>query len=73
LNPPFRVTSLDHLVGTGKQSRGDFEAERLGGRQIDNEVELGRLLDWNVGRLCPRRILSTKSAARRNWLARFGP
>jgi hypothetical protein len=26
---------------------------RPGGRQIDNEIELGRLLDWNVGRLRP--------------------
>jgi hypothetical protein len=39
--------------------------ERLGGLEIDDEIEFGRLLDRDVGGLRPRRILSTNSAARR--------
>ena len=30
---------------------GTVEAERLGGRQIDDEIELSRLLDRKVARL----------------------
>src|SRR5262249_21793573 len=46
--PPSRVTSLDHLVRASEQRRRHIEAERLGGGQIDDEVELGWLLDRNV-------------------------
>ena len=43
--------SLDHLVGAGEQSRWDVEPERLRSRQIENELELRRLHDWQVRRL----------------------
>ena len=31
----------------------DGEPERLSSLEIDHQLELGRLLDWQVGRLCP--------------------
>jgi hypothetical protein len=42
--------SFDYLVGAGEQGRRHLEAERLRGGQIDNQLELGRLLDRKVGR-----------------------
>jgi hypothetical protein len=42
--------SLDHLVGAQKQRLRDLDAERLGGLQIDDKRELGRLLSQRPGR-----------------------
>jgi hypothetical protein len=42
----FRLAHLlDHLVGDREQRRGDCDAKCLGGGQIDDEIELGRLLE----------------------------
>src|SRR5262245_20040206 len=45
--PPF--TSFDHLVGAGEQRRRHLKAERLGGPNIDYQLEFGRLYNWQVG------------------------
>ena len=41
---------LDHLVGAGDERRRHFKAERLRGLEIDHQLELGRRLNWQLGR-----------------------
>jgi hypothetical protein len=47
-SPPLCL--LDHVVGPHQQRGRNFEAERLGGLEVDDELEFGRLLDRQVGR-----------------------
>src|SRR5216683_6321581 len=56
--PPYRRegcrnrgVSFDHLVGLGEDRWRDGEAERLRSLEIDDQLERGRLHDWQVGRL----------------------
>ena len=42
---------FDHVVCGAKQLRMKFEAERLGGLEVDHELELGGLHDRQVARL----------------------
>src|SRR6202047_1339045 len=53
---------FDHLVGAQKEGLRNVEAERFGGRQVDDQLELGRLLDRNVGGLRPLEDLVNKVA-----------
>src|SRR6516162_11229492 len=41
--------SLDHLVGGSLQGQRNRQAQRLRGLEVDDELELGRLLDRKVG------------------------
>src|SRR6516162_6686559 len=43
--------SFNHLVGAQQERLRDRQAERLGGGQVDDEIELGGLLDRDVTRL----------------------
>src|SRR5215813_9885559 len=40
----WRLPSLDHLVGTREQRNWRVEAKRLGGVEVDHELEFGRIL-----------------------------
>src|SRR5262249_4771623 len=45
--------SFDHLVGACQECLWNRETQRLDGRQIDDEFELGRLLDGKVSGFRP--------------------
>src|ERR1700745_2461075 len=49
--------SFHHLLRTQQERFWYSEAERLSGGAIDDEIELGRLLDWDVARLRPAQNL----------------
>src|SRR3974390_842260 len=48
---------FDHLVGHHEQLVWHGKAKRLDGREINNEIELGWLLDRDVARLRPAQNL----------------
>ena len=48
---------FDHLVGARQKRFRDSQAECLGGREVDDKLELGRLLDRYIGGLCAAKNL----------------
>jgi hypothetical protein len=52
-----KASLLDKLIGAQQEPFGDREAKRFGSRQVDNEIELGRLFDGDVARLRPAQNL----------------
>src|SRR5215475_13165504 len=57
LGPKADRPSLDHSVRAYQEGLRDRKPERLSGRQVNNEIELGRLLNWKIGRLCATQYL----------------
>src|SRR5947209_9113257 len=47
----WRLPSFDYLVGAREQRRWNFEADRLGGLQVDDELELAGAQNRQVGGL----------------------
>ena len=45
----YRVSLFDHLVGGRLQRQRHGNAERLGGLEVDHELEFCRLLDGQIG------------------------
>src|SRR5262245_24810287 len=43
--------SLDHLVSGRERLVGHGEAERLGGLEVDDQLDFPGFIDWQVGRL----------------------
>jgi len=54
--PPSRFTSLDHLVGDREHAGRNSEGERLGGVEINNQLELSRLLNRQITGFSPLRM-----------------
>src|SRR5215218_9223165 len=50
--PQTPAASFDHLVGAQEKLSRDFDAKRLGGLQVEHELEVGRRLDRQLARLC---------------------
>src|SRR5215475_6506033 len=51
--PACLAHSLNQLIGAQQQRFGNFQSKRLGGGEVDDEMELSRLLDRDVARLRP--------------------
>src|SRR5258707_15544723 len=53
-SPPIRFggPSLDHLIRPLQERRWNRQAEGLGGLEVDDQLELRRLLDGQVAGFC---------------------
>src|SRR5574342_594443 len=55
---------FDHLVRALQQRLRDFQTERLRGLEVDDQLELGGLLDWQLARLrAPEDLVHIDGAA----------
>src|SRR5690349_6585942 len=63
--PQGDIASLfNQLVRAGKDARRQLKAERLGGLEVDDHLELGWLLNWKIGRLrTPQNLVNVISGA----------
>ena len=52
-----KAGSFDHLVSAGEDRRRNRQAERLGGIEVDHQLNLYHLLDRQIAGLAPLRIL----------------
>src|SRR5882724_6320604 len=46
------TNSLDNLVGTAEDRLRDRDAKRLRRLEVDDQLKLGWLLDWQISRFC---------------------
>jgi len=53
-------TLIDHLVGVGDERRRHVEAQRLGGFEVDRQLELGRKLNWKISRFFTSQDATTR-------------
>jgi hypothetical protein len=60
-NPPRRGTLIDQFVGDREERFWYNEAERSSRLQVEDELQFGRLHDWQVGG--PRTANSMKSSS----------
>ena len=49
--PAANCSLFDHLVGAGQHGRRHSKPKGLGGLQVDDELECGWLLYWQICRL----------------------
>ena len=63
-----KASLFNHLVGTHEQRHRHVEAERFGGLEVDDQLELRRLLDWQIGGLLalenPAGVVADQALAR---------
>src|SRR5271165_1702060 len=71
--PDAAVASFDDLVGAGEDRLRHGEAERLGGVEIDDQLECRRLLDRQIGRLGALEDLSSINAELAIHVGEAGP
>jgi hypothetical protein len=51
-----KVVLFDHQIGAAKQRKRYRKAEGLCGFQVNDQLDLGGLLNWKIGWLFPLRI-----------------
>ena len=47
------LSLFDHQVGAAKQRKRHGKAEGLGSFQVDDQLDLGGLMNWKIGRFLP--------------------